>query len=226
MDALTLLWLSFLAGMYAPAGSPCVLVLFPGYLSFLAGRPEAGRSGFDPLTLGIVVAAGVIVSMLVGGLLFITILQSIGGEARRIITAALFVILLVLSLFLIFDIDYERYIPTIPVPRPGKPLTAAFLLGITFGIIILPCNAASIAVLLALAASASGFFEGLGSFLGFGIGITLPLIIIAGLSQVRNRRAIDFLRSNHRAIRLISGTFMLVISLWYLAVLFFPLLFS
>ncbi len=226
MDAPTLLWLSFLAGMYTPVGSPCVLVLFPGYISFLAGRSETSRSGLSPLILGIAVAAGVIVSMLIGGLLFIVILQNVSREARGIITAALFVILLVLSLFLIFDIDFEAYTKTIPLPRPGKSLPAAFLLGITFGIIILPCNAASIAVLLALAASASGFFEGLGSFLCFGTGITLPLITLAGLSQVRSRQAIDFLRSNHRAIRVISGMFMLVISLWYLALLSFPLLFS
>jgi cytochrome c-type biogenesis protein len=226
MDTLTLFWLSFLAGMYAPVGSPCVLVLFPGYLSFLAGRPGANRSGFTPFPVGIAVAAGVIVSMLVGGLLFIGVLHSIGGEARGIITAALFVILLAFSLFLIFDIDYERYAKTIPIPRPGKSLPAAFLFGTTFGIIILPCNAASIAVLLALAATASGFFEGLGSFLCFGIGITLPLIIIAGISQVRNRRVMDFLHSNRRAIRVISGIFMLVISLWYLVLLFFPQVFS
>ncbi len=226
MDTLTLFWLSFLAGMYAPVGSPCVLVLFPGYLSFLAGRPGANRSGFNLLPVGIAIAAGVIVSMLVGGLLFTGILHSIGGGARSIITAALFVILLAFSLFLIFDTGYERYAKTIPVPRPGKSLPAAFLFGMTFGIIILPCNAASIAVLLALAATASGFFEGIGSFLCFGTGIILPLVIIAGISQARNRQVIGFLHSNRRAIRVVSGIFMLVISLWYLVLLFFPRLFS
>jgi cytochrome c-type biogenesis protein len=225
MDTATLFWLSFLAGIYAPIGSPCVLVLYPGYISFLAGRSEANRIGFAPFTLGIAVAAGVIISMLIGGLLFTGILQIIGDEARIIITAALFVILLIFSLFLLFDIDYERYTNPIPAPRLGKPLPAAFLLGLTFGAIILPCNAASIAVLLALAASASGFLEGLGAFLCFGLGITLPLILIATLSQAQNRQVIDFLKSNRRAIRVISGLFMLVISLWYLVLLLFPVLF-
>ena len=38
-------------------------------------------------------------------------------------------------------------------------------------------------VLIALASTASGLFEGLGAFLSFGLGITLPLLILAGLSQ-------------------------------------------
>lgn len=225
MDTATLFWLSFLAGIYTPIGSPCVLVLYPGYISFLSGRSEINRGGFTPLTLGIAVAAGVIISMLIGGVLFTGILQIVGGEARTIITAALFVILLILSLFLLFDIDYERYTGPIPAPRLEKTLPAAFLLGLTFGAIILPCNAASIAILLALAASASGFSEGLGAFLCFGLGMTLPLILIATLSQVQNWQVIDFLQSNRRTIRVISGLFMLVISLWYLALLLFPGLF-
>ncbi|PKL69902.1 MAG: hypothetical protein CVV30_00570 [Methanomicrobiales archaeon HGW-Methanomicrobiales-1] len=222
MDTATLLWLSFLAGIYAPVGSPCVLVLYPGYISFLAGRNGDQQGGSSPLILGTTVAAGVIISLLIGGLLFAGILHIVGGEARIVITAALFVLLLILSLFLILDIDYGRYIKTVPVPRPENPLTAAFLLGMVFGIIILPCNAASIAILLALAASAPGFGEGLGSFFCFALGMTIPLLLIAGLSQVRNRQVMGFLSRNRRIIRVISGLLMLVIALWYLVLLFFP----
>lgn len=226
MDPAPLLYLSFLAGVYAPLGSPCVLILYPGYIAFLAGGHGEGRGGPSPLSLGIAVAAGVIVSMAAGGILFTGILSLLGGGARELITAGLFVLLFVFSLFLILDIDYERYIGTVPVPGAKQPLSAAFLLGITFGFIILPCNAAAIAVLLALASTASGFSEGIGSFLCFGLGITLPLILIASLSQARNRQIAGFLNRNSRAIRLISGLVMLAISLWYLALLFVPGVFS
>ena len=148
--------------------------------------------------------------------MFTGILHTLGGGARVLVTAPLFLILFILSLFLIFNIDYEQLVTTIRVPRVGRPLPAAFLLGLVFGVIILPCNAAAIAVLLALGSTTSGFAEGLGSFLCFGFGITFPLIIIANLSEVRKRQFNAFLYRNQKRIRQISGLVMLGISLWYL----------
>jgi cytochrome c biogenesis protein CcdA len=92
----------------------------------------------------------------------------------------------------------------------------------TFGIIILPCNAASIAVLLALATTASGTFEALGVFLCFGTGMVLPLLIIAGISQAGQQRVLLYLTRHRRLIRGIAGLCMLVIAAWYLALFFFP----
>jgi cytochrome c-type biogenesis protein len=221
MDSLSLFWLSFLAGMYAPLGSPCVIILYPGYISFLATRSGDDQGRFSQITLAGAVAAGVIVSLFIGGFVFTGILHTLGGGARVLVTAALFLILLIFSLFLIFGIDYGQLVKTIRVPRVGRPLPAAFLLGLVFGIIILPCNAAAIAVLLALASSASGFTAGLGSFVCFGFGMTFPLIIIANLSEVRKRQFNDFLHRNQKRIRQISGLVMLGISLWYLVLLVF-----
>ncbi len=222
MDSVSLFWLSFLAGMYAPLGSPCVIVLYPGYISFLAtGSPDYKKSS-SPVTLGTMVAVGVIVSLLIGGVMFTGILNILGGGARVLISAVLFLALLIFSIFLIFGIDYGRWVKTIPVPRAESPLRAAFLLGLAFGAVILPCNAASIAVLLALAASAGGFIPGLASFVCFGLGMTFPLIIVSGLSQVRNRQITGFLQRNQRIIQVVSGLVMLGISAWYLELLFFP----
>lgn len=126
-----------------------------------------------------------------------------------------------MHLLLVFDIDYGRLVKTVPVPLIKNPLHAAFLLGLTFGLIILPCNAAAIAVLLALASSAPGFVDGLGSFLCFGFGITVPLLLAATLSRVRSRQVMGFLNAHRRPIRVTSGILMMAISLWYLILLFF-----
>jgi len=219
MDSLSLFRLSFLAGIYAPLGSPCVIILYPGYISFLATRSGDDPSRFSRITLGSAVAAGVIVSLFIGGFIFTGILHTLGGGARVLITAALFLILLSLSLFLILGIDYGRWLKTMPAPRMESPLPAAFFLGLSFGVIIIPCNAAAITILLALAASASGFFEGLGSFVCFGFGVTFPLIILTVLSEVRKRRILAFLQRNQKRIRQVSGLVMLGISLWYLGLL-------
>jgi cytochrome c-type biogenesis protein len=225
MDTSALFWLSFLAGIYASVGSPCALVLYPGYISFLAGRAGDERHRPEPFTLGILVAVGVIVAMLIGGLIF-SLAVEIGGEAvRNVFIPAAFIILFFLSLLLIFDINFGKVSVANPVPRLNNPFAAAFFLGMTFGIIILPCNAAAVVVLLALAATAAGLFEGLGAFLSFGLGITLPLLILAALTHTTSRQVMGYLTRHRRAIRLTGGIIMLIISVWYLTLLFLPQIF-
>ena len=223
MDSLSLYWLSFLAGIYASVGSPCAFVLYPGYISFLAGRSGDEEPLYEPLTLGILVALGVIVSMLIGGLLF-SVAVKIGG-ARNAFTPVAFIILFFFSLLLIFDINLGKISVANPVPRLNNPFAAAFFLGMTFGIVILPCNAAAVVVLLALAATATSLFEGLGAFLSFGLGITLPLLILAGLSHGASRQVMRYLARHRRAIRLTGGIIMLMIAVWYLTLLFLPQMF-
>jgi cytochrome c-type biogenesis protein len=226
METFTLFWLSFLAGIYASVGAPCAFVMYPGYISFLAGKTGDEGHRPEPFTLGILVAIGVIVAMLTGGLLFSFAGAEGGGAVRNLIAPAAFILLFFFSLMVIFDINFGKIPVANPIPMLKNPLTAAFFLGLTFGIIILPCNAAAVVVLLALAATATGLFEGLGAFLSFGLGITLPLLVLAGFSQAAGRQVMEYLTRHRRAIRMIGGIMMLILSVWYLALLFLPQSFS
>jgi cytochrome c-type biogenesis protein len=219
MEAAILFWLSFLAGIYASAGSPCVLVMYPGYLSFLAGRSDERSHLPWPLIFGFAVAGGVITGMLACGSLFILVLAVAGPAGRTAITFGSYILLIILALLLILGIDYSRGVKPVPLPRSGHPFFAAFLLGLGFGIIILPCNAAPVAVLFTLASSASGFTTGLGSFLAFGLGITFPLLLLAAFSQARSRQVLGFLAGHRRAIQLAAGLVMLIIATIYLVLL-------
>ncbi|MEI7856848.1 MAG: cytochrome c biogenesis protein CcdA [Methanomicrobiales archaeon] len=222
MDGTTLLWLSFLAGIYAPVGSPCVIVLYPGYIAFLAGMGDE-KSKVSPLSLGIMVATGLILSLLIGGILFSLLVQVTGGAARVVITPAAYLLLACFSVLLLLDIDLlpSAGIIPFPVPRAGTPYGAAFLLGLLFGVIILPCNAAVILVLLALATTASGAAESMGVFLAFGIGMTLPLLLIAGISRFRSRQVMAFLSRHRLMVRRIAGLIMLLIAAGYLVLFYF-----
>lgn len=226
MDSATLFLLSFLAGIYAPVGAPCALILYPGYIAFLAGKSGEEGHRVAPFILGLVVAMGVIIAMFIGSLIFSSAVYIWGGAVRDVFIPAIYIILIILSLLLIFDINLWPVSGFHPIPSPKNPLPAAFLLGMMFGIIILPCNAAAVAVLLALASTASGLFEGLGAFLSFGLGITLPLLVLAALSQAANRQVMGYLTRYQREIRVISGIIMLMISVWYLTLLFVPQLFD
>jgi cytochrome c-type biogenesis protein len=225
MDFFLLLWLSFLAGFLAPISSPCILVMYPGYIAFLARRSQDGTgTQIRPALIGITISCGILVSLLAGGIVFSLLVMSAGGAVRAIVTPVIYVILLVLSLSLIFGTGSGRTV-SLPLPLlPADPLAAAFLYGALFGIIILPCNAAALVLLFALAATAGGFSDGLGSFLLYGAGVIAPLLILSFLSQARSHAFLDILSRHQRAIRITAGIFMLAIALWYLALLAVPVL--
>jgi len=221
VDGATTLWLSFLAGIYAPVGSPCVIALYPGYIAFLAGKSGEKRE-ISPFSLGVAVAVGVILSLLLGGILFALLVQVLGAAARAVITPAAFLILLIFSLLLLLDSDALPSFGTFPAPLAYPPHGEAFLLGLLFGVIILPCNAAVMLFLIALATTASGFTESLGVFLAFGSGMTLPLLMIAAISRFRSRQVMDFLSRHRFLVRRSAGLVMLLIAVWYLVLFFFP----
>jgi cytochrome c-type biogenesis protein len=226
VDTPALFWLSFLAGIYAPLGSPCVLVLYPGYLSFLAGLEQDRDTEIPAFSLGAAVAAGVILSLLVGGILFATILGAMGAAARTIITPSIYVLLLIISIAMLLDIDVTAVPGRYSLPRAATPHLSAFLLGLCFGIIILPCNSAIILFLLALATSVPGDVQVTGLFLAFGAGVTLPLLLLAVISRLRSRQVIGFLTRHRLPVQRIGALIMLVIALYYLILFFSPGIFG
>ncbi len=225
MDLLSALWIAFLAGVYAPLGSPCVIPLYPGFLAFLAGqeRKGTGESGSLSVTgLGVIVSLGVMTSMLIFGVVFTTVVQVSLSRFLSLVSPAAFLILAAFSILLILDADMGRYTGGISLPRSGKPPINAFLLGLFFGIVILPCNAVAVIALLAIGTTLSGFLENLGAFLAFGTGMTLPLLAFASLSDLKSQRILLWLSSHQRVIHLLAGGVMLSISLYYLFSVFFP----
>jgi cytochrome c biogenesis protein CcdA len=59
-------------------------------------------------------------------------------------------------------------------------------------------------------------------FFAFGIGMTLPLILLAGISLVRSRQAMEFLARHRLLVQRLAGLVMFVIAVWYLVLFFLP----
>ncbi len=222
MDLYAAWWMAFLAGIYAPVGSPCVIPLFPGFLAFLAGRSGDSDRTHSMLIFGGVIAAGVILSMLVFGIIFVALVQVSLARFLSIISPIAFLVLAVFSIILILDIDLSRWTGGASLPRSGRPVLDAFLLGLFFGVIILPCNAVAVVALLAIGTTTSGLLTNLGSFLSFGIGMSLPLLVFAGLSEARSREILAWLSRHRKVVNLVAGLLMLGVSLYYLLFVVFP----
>jgi cytochrome c-type biogenesis protein len=211
--------LSFLAGLYTPLGSVCVLPLYPGFLAFLAGHVH-DRPHASTLPFGIAVTCGVMGGMLIIGLLFIYILQLSAGGVISVIGPIVYTALVLISIAMILGLDISRIFPAVSTPRGKNPYFTAFLFGAFFGLVALPCNPGSIVMLFALSASTADFTANFINFIFFGIGMAIPLLALSLLSMERNRSIIGFFTRHHLTINRIAGVLMLAIALYYLVFVF------
>lgn len=212
---------SFLFGLLAPLTASCVLPLYPGFISFLSNHAnkDTGKKE-NLLILGILVSIGVIFFMLILGLLFTTILQISLTKIVEIISPIAFILLAIVSILLIVGLDIGKKFKSLNTPTAKNPKLNALIYGFFFGAIIIPCNPGIIAVFFTRTVSTTGFAQNMLSFLAFAIGMALPLLIIALLSQRFSRPITKFLGKYNRLINIIAGLIMLIIALYYLIFIF------
>ena len=216
MDPAQHLWISFLAGLFTPLGSVCVLPLYPGFLAYLAHEVK-GEHQKRTVLLGATVTVGVLTSMAVAGFIFITLIEGSLSVVTGVIAPILFVILLCAGVLMVAGIDFGRYFRAVQLPRARGPITGAFLFGAFFGLAALPCNPAPIIVLFAISSTAGDILLNFLGFALFGFGMALPLLVLSALSLEQSGAFTRFLIVHTKAISRAAGVLILVISLYYLA---------
>lgn len=213
---------SFILGLLTPLAAACVLPLYPGFLSYISGQLSGQANDRKTFALvGVLVTLGVISFMLLVGVVFTLFLRTSLTSVIRIISPIAFAILLVVSILLIFNVDFARIFPKAKVPLRKNPLLSAFSFGFFFGAIVIPCNPAFIIALLTRATvSTSSFAGSMFSFFAFGAGIGFPLLLFSLVSSAKSSTVIGFLTAQKRKINLVSGILMFLVSLYYLIVVF------
>ncbi len=212
---------SFILGLLTPITALCVLPLYPGFLAYLSTQLPGNEPDKKLLVrFGLIIASGVILFMFLLGLVFTTFLEVSLTRVIGIVSPIAFIILIVISLLLIFDVDVGRFLPRARVPVTKNPLLRAFIYGFFFGAIVVPCNPLFIAVLFTKTISSMNFFLNILNFLAFGIGIGFPLLIFSAISATKSGAIISFLTRYKRKINFSAGIIMLIISLYYLIFVF------
>jgi cytochrome c-type biogenesis protein len=200
---LTSIFLGILA-----TGSPCVLPLYPGFLAYLSGGQQALAGSKGRYLLGFFVLAGVLVMMLaLGGL--IALLSVSIGSALSIAIPLADVLIVALGVMLIFDRNPFKRLPQIQVPVLSHPYVNAFLYGLLYGPIALPCSGPLVVGIFALSFTAEEAVGKLAVFLWFGLGFGLPLLLLSFLAGASQRWITRQFAIHSRAINLIGG-FLLV----------------
>ncbi|MAF50655.1 MAG: cytochrome C biogenesis protein [Nanoarchaeota archaeon] len=218
---------SFILGLLTPLTAVCVLPLYPAFLSYLANKVSPQKIPNQPPTepqplykYGLMVVLGVVVFMLILGLIFTTVLKASLTKVIGIVSPIAFGILILISLLLIFNIDFAKYLPKAKTPQSEKPMRGAFLYGFFFGAIVIPCNPLFIAALFTSTVTTLDFVSNMVKFLSFGIGIGFPLLVFSAISTQASNSIIGFLSQHKRKINFLAGIAMFIISWYYLIFVF------
>jgi len=214
----------FLIGLGTPLTAACALPLYPGFLAYLADQSARGEEAgwtVPVWLLGVLVLAGAVSFMGLAGLLFSFVLEISLTAVVEVASPIAFVFVLAISIALIADAEVFGRIPAVEPPQTQYPSATAFGYGFLFGAIVLPCNPGFIALFFArvpiLFDSALASLLG---FLSFGLGLGAPLLALAVVSESLGQRATRWLARHRTAINRVAGTIMLLVSIYYLLVVF------
>ena len=196
--------------------SPCVLPLYPGFLAYLSGQTEIGAGKYRYF-LGFFVLAGVLTMMLALGGLIALLAVPIGGVLAYVIPLADILILL-LGVMLLLDRNPFKGLPQVRVPVLRHPFLNAYIYGLLYGPIALPCSGPFVVGIFALSFTAGEALNNLWVFLWFGLGFGIPLLILSLLSGSLQRQLTTLFARHSRVINIIGGLLLVGIAVYDLSV--------
>lgn len=210
----------FVLGLLTPLTAACVLPLYPGFLAYLSNQLNKKANRGVIFAISLLIVLGVVLFMFLLGILFTTLFQKSLTNVIGIVSPIAFGILTLISILLILDVDFGKFLPKYNAPVTKNPLWSAFIFGFFFGAIVIPCNPAFLAALFARSLLIQNFATNLLNFILFGLGIGFPLLVLGALVGVKSKEIISFLTKHKTFINRTAGIIMLGISLYYLIFVF------
>ncbi len=183
--------------------SPCVLPLYPGFLAYLSGQAESAHKA-ERYFLGVFVLLGVLTMMLALGGVIALLAVSVGRVLSFIIPFADALILL-LGVLLLLNVNPFKKLPQVQVPLLPHPFANAFVYGLLYGPIALPCSGPLVVGIFVLSLTASQVLSQLGVFFWFGMGFGIPLLLLSFLSGAAQRWITRQFARRARLINAIGG---------------------
>jgi cytochrome c-type biogenesis protein len=202
---------SFVLGLLATT-SPCVLPLYPGFLAYLSGQTQIGL-GRQRYFLGLFVLGGVLSMMLALGGLIALLAIPIARMLMYIIPLAdLFILLL--GILLLFNRNPFKTLPQIQMPLLRHPLLNAYVYGLLYGPIALPCSGPLVVGIFALSFTVQEVLGQLWVFLWFGLGFGVLLFLLSLLSAGLQHQLTALFARHSRTINIMGGLLLIAIAIY------------
>lgn len=189
--------------------SPCALPLYPGFLAYLAAGAGEGGSPSRSAWLGLVVLAGVLTAMLALGALVVVLGIALG--AVLVVVAPLADLAVIgLGVTLLIGLNPFVRLPMLAASGRGGPLRSAYVYGLLYGPITLPCSGALV-VSISLSLAIDSLAQRLVFFLVFGLGLGLPLLVLSFLAHSRSAALLRLFTRHEHAIARFAGAVLFVV---------------
>jgi cytochrome c-type biogenesis protein len=162
------------------------------------------------------VLAGVLTMMLSLGGLIAWLAIPVGGVLVYILPLADLLILL-LGALLLLNRNPFKTLPQVQLPALRHPYVNAFVYGLLYGPIALPCSGPMVVSIFALSFTVGEAFRQLWVFLWFGLGLGVPLLVLSILSAALQRQLTVLFARHSRTVNVIGGLLLVgvaVFDLW------------
>lgn len=219
---------ALLAGVGATI-TPCILPLYPAFLAYLTSNTSASRSaqpgragtarGLPPALAALLVWAGVVSGMLAIGVAIAAVAVPM-GSFNRIVLPVADALIIGLGVLLLAGINPFARLPRLAPAAFGRerPSAAAFLYGLLFAPIAVPCSGPFLVGIFAFSLTIGDAMGRLAFFGSFGIGFGLPLFLLGTLGQARGAQLARAVIRFERPLQLVMGTVLVAVGLWDLTV--------
>lgn len=198
------------------AASPCLLPLYPGFLAYLSSQQNTEGRAWYRYALGFFVLAGVMVMMLALGLIIAALSVSV-GQALVIVIPLSNLLIITLGVLLLLDRNPFKRLPQVQVPLIRHPLANAFVYGLLYGPLALPCSGPLVVGIFALSFTVAEALSKLSIFVTFGLGFGLPLLALSLLAGASQRWITQQFARRARLINVVSGILLIGIAVFDMA---------
>lgn len=198
--------------------SPCALPLYPGFLAFLAAG-GAGQTGSarSARWLGLFVLAGVLTMMVALGALIAALSLAV-GQVLVFVTPLADLLVIALGIALLLGRNPFARLPMLAGSNAGgSPARSAYVYGLMYGPIALPCSGALLVSIFTLSLTVTSFAEKLLFFLAFGLGFGVPLLVISLIAEGRQRALLRLFTRHYALVSRIAGIILIAVGSFDLA---------
>ena len=127
------------------------------------------------------------------------------GAVLVYLVPAVDILLVVLGLLLLGGRNPFERLPGTQVPIVANPFGQAYLYGLMLGPLALPCAGAFALSLIAYSVGLTETLPRIVTFLVYGLGFGLPLVLLSLLAGARREQVVRSVTRHHRPIEIVGG---------------------